>query len=53
MRQDDRTFGFCKKHAPAPSVLAKTDDEDPYLLVWPSTGKDDWCFEFDGVSDNE
>jgi len=36
-------FGFCRANAPCPSVVAKSSE---YVLVWPSTGKDDWCGQF-------
>jgi len=35
-------FGFCRARAPSPSVLKGTENEQ-YTLVWPSTGRDDWC----------
>ena len=43
-------FGFCRFNAPSPSVVkGKTIDE--YTLVWPSTGRDDFCSEYDAVRD--
>lgn len=41
--------GFCKRHAPKPTVLEKRDGAE-YLLVWPSTLKDDGCE--DGIPRN-
>ena len=35
--------GFCRRKAPSPTVMAKATE---YVLVWPSTGLDDWCCEF-------
>lgn len=35
-------FGFCRAHAPVPTVCRGTQS-DEYQLVWPSTGMDDWC----------
>ena len=38
-------FGYCKKNAPSPTIVkGKTTEE--YTLVWPSTGRDDWCDDF-------
>ena len=36
-------FGFCRAHAPAPTIC-KGGQSDEYQLVWPSTGMNDWCF---------
>lgn len=38
-------FGFCRANAPVPMVVE--GGKKDYALVWPSTGMDDWCFEFD------
>ena len=37
-------FGLCKAHAPYPAVMK---DEGNFILVWPSTGAHDWCWEFE------
>jgi len=39
-------FGFCKAHGPRPSVCRGTE-KDNYQLVWPQTGLDDWCMDFE------
>jgi len=38
-------FGFCRLNAPFPTV-EKGTTTDSYILVWPSTGRDDWCSQF-------
>jgi hypothetical protein len=45
IRLDDKDFGYCKANAPSPTVL-KIEDGAEYQLVWPSTGKDDFCQQF-------
>lgn len=45
IRQDDKTFGYCKANAPRPTV-AKIEDAATYQIIWPSTGKDDWCLQY-------
>jgi len=45
MDMSERNFGVCKANAPSPSVM-KTEENDEYKLVWPLTGKDDWCGQF-------
>ena len=37
--------GFCKRKAPQPAVMKKEASDDAYILVWPSTLKDDGCEE--------
>ena len=44
MRADNRDFGYCKRKAPQPTVVEVVEDTE-YQIVWPSTGKDDWCME--------
>jgi hypothetical protein len=39
-------FGFCRKNAPRPTPV-KADRNDEFQLVWPSTGLDDWCGNFE------
>ena len=41
-------MGFCKAYAPSPTVVSGTEKDD-YILVWPSTGSDDWCWEFEAI----
>ena len=41
--------GFCKAKAPQPTVV-KGDAKDTYIIVWPSTGADDWCWDFEMCS---
>lgn len=38
-------FGFCRARSPQPTVC-KGDGKDSFLLVWPQTGLDDWCADF-------
>jgi hypothetical protein len=45
MRPDDNNFGYCRANAPAPEVC-KIEDGAQFQLIWPSTGKDDWCRQF-------
>ena len=40
------SFGHCKKNAPSPMII-KGEEEENFILVWPSTGADDECEEFD------
>ena len=42
-------MGFCKAHAPMPTIV-KGEEVDKYVLVWPSTGADDWCYDFEAIS---
>lgn len=44
----NNNFGFCRAKAPSPSVQ-KGSPTDEYVLVWPSTGRDDWCSEFESA----
>ena len=44
-------FGFCRAKAPMPIPVNGTAS-DQFQLVWPSTGMDDWCAEFENASDN-
>jgi hypothetical protein len=41
--------GFCTRNAPQPTVMSKErgvhTSESEYELVWPSTLKDDGCWE--------
>lgn len=37
-------LGFCKRHAPKPTIVGDYGEEN-YKLVWPSTGEDDSCYE--------
>ena len=39
-------FGFCRANAPIPMIVKDTKGSE-MALVWPSTGMDDYCFEFD------
>ncbi len=40
-------WGKCKAHAPRPGILRKEGPRQNFILVWPSTGADDWCWEFE------
>ena len=40
------SFGWCKKYAPRPAIV-KGEEGENFILVWPSTGADDECEEFD------
>jgi hypothetical protein len=42
--KDEDNFGYCKRYAPGPTVLARIDGMN-FQIIWPSTGKDDWCGE--------
>lgn len=33
-------MGFCRARPPMPAVMARSSE---YILVWPSTGVEDWC----------
>lgn len=50
MKWDTQAFpkGFCKANAPSPTVI-KGGEKDNFVLVWPSTGADDWCFGFEEI----
>ena len=39
-------FGFCRRYAPSPTIV-KGQTTEEYTLVWPSTGRDDWCNEYE------
>ena len=41
----DRSFGLCKRNAPSPTIT-KLEKSVEYQIVWPKTGKDDWCGQF-------
>ncbi|MFX0194524.1 MAG: hypothetical protein ACFFCW_00255 [Candidatus Hodarchaeota archaeon] len=43
-------FGFCRMNAPFPMVV-KGSTSDEYILVWPLTGRDDYCWQFEAVRD--
>ena len=43
-------FGYCRKHAPKPTIVPKSEE---YILVIPSMGRDDYCWEFESVRDLE
>ena len=45
MDKKDKNFGLCKCEAPSPAIL-KVIDNAEYQIVWPKTGKDDWCGRF-------
>ena len=45
-------FGFCRHNAPSPMVVRGTV-KDEYTLVWPSTGRDDFCGEFNSERELE
>jgi hypothetical protein len=45
MRPDNQDFGYCKSQCPHP-VITKLEENCEYVIVWPSTGKDDWCLQF-------
>jgi len=40
----NNNFGFCRANAPAPTI-AKASASDEFTLVWPSTGRDDFCYD--------
>ena len=42
---DNKDFGICKAKAPQPSIGIIEPDAD-YRIIWPLTGKDDWCRQF-------
>lgn len=45
-------FGFCKANAPQATIL-QADERDKFIIVWPSTGMDDWCindFEMEEIN---
>ena len=44
----DNNFGFCRAGAPRPTIAVASKDGS-YTLVWPSTGMEDWCYEFMGA----
>jgi len=40
-----KDYGICKARAPHPTVeVIKAEVE--YQIIWPLTGKDDWCRDF-------
>lgn len=43
--KEDSNFGLCKANAPMPTVMI-LEAGRKYQIVWPSTGKDDYCFQF-------
>jgi hypothetical protein len=43
-------FGFCRAKAPRPTIV-RGAVHDEYTLVWPSTGRDDWCEDFEAIRD--
>ena len=46
-REDEPKFGYCKRHAPIPTITAIIDGMT-FQIIWPSTGEDDCCMEFLG-----
>ena len=42
---DEKSFGLCKCYAPSPTI-AKIEEGTKYEIVWPKTGKDDFCRQF-------
>lgn len=36
--------GFCKRHSPRPTIMVDNAGVQ-YLIIWPSTLKDDGCME--------
>jgi hypothetical protein len=45
--QDDISFGLCRRYAPSPTVMELSPHGANYHIVWPSTGRDDVCGEFE------
>lgn len=45
-------FGFCRANGPRATIVKGTSS-DEYTLVWPSTGRDDWCNQFKPVRELE
>ena len=45
MREDNTNYGYCKSMCPQP-LVAKLEKDAEYIIVWPSTGKDDFCLQF-------
>jgi hypothetical protein len=45
-------FGFCRANAPIPMIVPDVKGRE-LALVWPSTGMDDWCMEFDATKIEE
>jgi hypothetical protein len=43
-------FGFCRFNAPIPTII-KGETTEEYILVWPSTGRDDFCSKFEAARD--
>lgn len=41
---DNPSFGFCKRYAPNPTTMPVNGIVE-FQIIWPSTGKDDWCGE--------
>jgi len=37
--------GICRFHAPTPQISAVLRGKSEYVLVWPTTTKDEWCKE--------
>ena len=44
-RTDNNKFGYCKRHSPRPEIK-KMETGFEYQIIWPSTGKDDWCCDY-------
>lgn len=44
-------FGFCRASAPVPTIVE--GGTATYALVWPSTGMDDWCMQFEASAPEE
>jgi len=45
-REDDLNYGLCKANAPSP-IIVPLEEGRKYNIVWPSTGKDDWCVKYE------
>lgn len=41
-------FGFCRAKSPSPTVVQEIKGGE-MSLVWPSTGANDWCMEFEAT----
>lgn len=44
-------FGLCRAYAPTATIVPQEAGRK-YQIVWPSTGKDDWCGDFAPVNVN-
>ena len=45
---DNPLFGFCKRNAPRPEITS-IETGRKYQIIWPSTGKDDWCGQHEAM----